>query len=231
MLTQVSPAHPALAQHWVVPAHSWCWFHLSCWVSQEELEPVWNEASVQHFITCSQTPLTKKYLLEFSIAHVMICLKSGSLGNSGCLSGAGRARLQCWVSLQEWDCFDFALSTYKNHSGICICLGHIVEIPKEITAWNVNIKLHFVRISTNYNKILMINAVMYWQTSAWILQGKLLTRSDMPDNKYLPQHSISFLSSQLANTYYFCFCKWLVCLTPEVAVFPWHIEVILKLII
>lgn len=86
---------------------SQCWSHLFCWVTWEELEPVWNEASVQRFITCSQTPLTKKYLLKFSIANVVICLKSGSLGNSRCLSGAGRARLQCWVNLKEWDCFDF----------------------------------------------------------------------------------------------------------------------------
>lgn len=44
------------------------------------------------------------------------------------------------------------------------------------------------------------------------------------------QHLIP-LSSQLAKTYYYSFYKWLVCLTPEVAVFQWHMEVILKLII
>lgn len=65
--------------------------------------------SVQCFIT-SQTPFTKKYLLKFSVANVVISLKSGLFGNSRCLSGAGRARLQCWVSLKELDCFDFPLS-------------------------------------------------------------------------------------------------------------------------
>jgi len=66
-------------------------------------------ASVERFITCSQIPSTKNYLLEFSVANAVISLKSGSLTNSRWLSGARGVRLQRQVSssIKEQDCFDF----------------------------------------------------------------------------------------------------------------------------